>query len=202
MCIRDSYYLRAQLPDRALEEATRALREDGDRVATLLVMARAPHQKGETTNAVSSLTRAIHLDPDDGSLYMLLHRVCLDAGREEMALDALERLLEELPENWNAQVALGMAYVGTDSGDSGAQPAPPGVFQIVRIHRFLHGLVTLGAFRCNVSLTFVGQLRANRLLLRSFVDEWRSGMVSKPMDSRETSLKKSKKRQAIAPAAI
>jgi|GEM_PF-615068 len=112
------YYLQAQLPDRALLEATRALREDGYRVATLLVMARAHHQRGETTEAVESLIRAIHLDSDDGSLYMLLHRVCLDAGREAMALDALERLYEELPENWNAQVALGMACVSADSGDS------------------------------------------------------------------------------------
>ena len=51
-------------------------------------------------------------------------------------------------------------------------------------------------------LTFLGTSRANRLLLRPFLDEWRPEMVSKPMDSRETSLKKSKKRQAIAPAAI
>ena len=91
---------------------------------------------------------------------------------------------------------------GADSGDSGDSGAQPGVFQIVRIRRFLHGLVTLGAFRCNVFVTFVGQLRANRLLLRPFLDEWLPEMVSKPMDSRETSLKKSKKRQAIAPAAI
>ena len=58
--------------------------------------------------------------------------------------------------------------------------------------------MTLGAFPCNVFFSFLGQLRANRLLLRPFLDEWLPEMVSKPMDSRETSLKKSKKRQAIA----
>ena len=42
-------------------------------------------------------------------------------------------------------------------------------------------------------LTFLGTSRANRLLLRPFLDEWLPEMVSKPMDSRETSLKKSKK---------
>ena len=62
----------------------------------------------------------------------------------------------------------------------------------------LHGLVTLGALRCNVFF-FLGQLRANRLLLRPCLDELRPEMVSKPVVSRKTSLKKLKqKRQAIS----
>lgn len=112
------YYLRAQLPDRALTEAVRALREDADTVAPLLVMARAYHQKGETEEAVESLTQAIRLDPDDGSLYMLLHRVCIEGGRPALAIDALERLFTSSSANWNARVALGWAYESADSTDS------------------------------------------------------------------------------------
>ena len=65
------------------------------------------------------------------------------------------------------------------------------------------GLNEIGfvALRCNVFLTFSWRLRLKHLVLRPFLTNRLTNMVSKSMVSRETSLKKSKKRQAIALAA-
>ena len=50
----------------------------------------------------------------------------------------------------------------------------------------------------NVFLIFLGMSRAIRMVFRSNLDETPPEMVSKTSKRRETSLKKSKKRQAIA----
>ena len=50
----------------------------------------------------------------------------------------------------------------------------------------------------NVFLTFLGMSRAIRMVFRSNLDEALPEMLSKTSKRRETSLKKSKKRQAIA----
>ena len=50
----------------------------------------------------------------------------------------------------------------------------------------------------NVFLTFLGMSRAIRMVLRSNLDEPLPEMLSKTIKRRETTLKKSKKRQAIA----
>ena len=109
------HHLRSGFPDRALTEAARAARENGDDVAPLVVMARAYHQQEETEKAVEALVQAIRIDPDDGGLYTLLRRMCNDAGRADLAVESFERLFAESPENWYARTALGWAYVSTDS---------------------------------------------------------------------------------------
>ncbi len=156
------YYLRAQLPDRALTEAVRALREGTDTVAPLLVMARAYHQQGETEEAVDALARAIRLDPDDGGLYMLLHRVCTEAGRQPLGIDALERLFESSSDNWNARVALGWAYESADSTDS--ERAARGL-------ELLQGAVAEPGDTSDENLAFARHQLARAYLLRDRVED-------------------------------
>ena len=60
--------------------------------------------------------------------------------------------------------------------------------------------IDLTALSRNVFLTFLGMSRAIRMVFRSNLDEPLPEMVSKTSKRRETSLKKSKKRQAIASA--
>ena len=111
------YYLRSGFSERALTEAGRALREDKDNVETLVVLARVYQQTGEVEKAVEILSSAIRLKPDDEGLFMLLHEVCVEADRPDLAVEAFERLFETSADNWHARRALGWAYERGDSTD-------------------------------------------------------------------------------------
>ena len=86
--------------------------------------------------------------------------------------------------------------VSADSPEFAGLPESPGVFQnrcfCCEGRHFWLGT----ALSRDVFLTFVGQPRTNRLLLRPVSDHGRPTIVSKVGVSREASQKKSKKRRA------
>ena len=91
---------------------------------------------------------------------------------------------------------VGAAVAATISAESAESAESPGVFQnrcfcLEGRHFWLRMALSRDVF-----LTFVAQLRTNRLLLRPVSDHGRAELVSKVSVSREASQKKSKKRCA------
>lgn len=165
------YYLRAGLPERALTEAERALREDTDRVATLVVMARAYRQQGETEEAVEVLADAIRHDPKDGSLFMLLHQICFEAGRPGLAVAEFEHLYETSADNWNVRMALGLAYESSSNSTDTEHTAGLLVDRAARGLELLEGAVAEANGATGEDLTFARRQLARAYLRRDRAED-------------------------------
>ena len=79
-------------------------------------------------------------------------------------------------------------------------PLDPGMNSKSCIFRALVGKISKTSLSFDVFLTFLGQPRAKHILVRQFSAESLPRMLSKPIIPFGTSLKESKKRQAIASA--
>ena len=91
---------------------------------------------------------------------------------------------------------VGAAVAATVSAESAGSAGSAGVFQNRCFCREGRHFWLGTALSRDVFLTFVGQPRTNRLLLRPVSDHGRPTIVSKVGVSREASQKKSKKRRA------
>ncbi len=101
---------------RALREAQRAIRESPDDPTPRVIASLALAGLGQTEAAATAVERALELDLDDPRLYGTLRSICIDADREDLALEALQRLVAERPGHWLLTLNLGWAHraVGDD----------------------------------------------------------------------------------------
>ncbi|HIG18050.1 MAG TPA: tetratricopeptide repeat protein [Candidatus Handelsmanbacteria bacterium] len=97
--------------ERALREARRAARETPEAPTPKVIAALALAGLGRTEEAAAAIEEALYLDPDDTRLYGTLRSVCVDAGREKLALEILQRLSSDNPTHWLLQLNLGWAHL-------------------------------------------------------------------------------------------
>lgn len=104
--------------ERALREARRAAREAPDEAQPRVIQALAHAGMGDLLAAVAALERALVADPDDSRLYGALRSLCGEAGREDLALAALERLAGQHPGRWQLDANLGWAHRALGHGEA------------------------------------------------------------------------------------
>lgn len=104
------HFLEQGQHERALREARRAAREAPDDPEPRLIAALAQAGLGTMEQAVAALEEGLRRNPDDPRLYTALRAVCTDAGREDLALQALARLVATDPDRWLLHLNLGWAH--------------------------------------------------------------------------------------------
>ena len=100
--------------ERALLEAERARREDGEAAVPRLLASLAHLGLEDVESAVEQLQGAIHIEPDNPRLFATLREICLQEDRLDLARDALKELRAEYPDNWHVRAGLGWAHRGLD----------------------------------------------------------------------------------------
>lgn len=105
-----AHFLDRSQPERALQEARRAVREAPDEAAPRVIEALALAGLGRHEEAASALEQALLRHPDDARLYGTLRSVCADQQREDLALAVLQRLSLEMPGHWLLTLNLGWAH--------------------------------------------------------------------------------------------
>lgn len=104
------HYLERGQYGRALREARRAVREAPDESEPRVIAALALAGLEAVEEAVAALEEGLRRDPDDPRLYTALRAVCADAGRQDLALRALERRYGTDPDSWLLRLNLGWAH--------------------------------------------------------------------------------------------
>jgi tetratricopeptide (TPR) repeat protein len=96
--------------DKALLEATDALRLDPEDAAVHRALAVLYAGKGRTEEALQELRRAIVLQPSDDEAHKLLGQMLFDQGRREEGLSELKSAIALRPNYWAHHYALGVRH--------------------------------------------------------------------------------------------
>ncbi len=105
-------YLEQKLYTRALREAKRAARQNGDESRPHLIAALAQLGLEQLDESLASMRAAILTEPDNPRLYATLRDFCVQEGRYDLARDSFRSLMEDMPDNWQVQAGLAEAAHG------------------------------------------------------------------------------------------
>ena len=110
-------YLEQKLYTRALREARRAARQNGDESRPHLIAALAQLGLEQMDGSLASMRTAILIEPDNPRLYATLRDFCVQEGRYDLARDSFRALMEDMPENWQPQASLAWAHMRLDEDE-------------------------------------------------------------------------------------
>jgi tetratricopeptide (TPR) repeat protein len=96
--------------ERALLESKRAIREAPTASTPRVIAALAEAGLGHPVAAAAAVEEALRLNLDDPRLYGTLRTVCIDADRQDLALETLQRLAIEHHGHWLLTLNLGWAH--------------------------------------------------------------------------------------------